>query len=262
MQTKWIKYNKRKQKSSSAISTYFTHNTYVDHKRFAITFKGREWWIVYIPIIWRYSGPCNNFYCLGHFKNVYDDDDDDDDDDERNPVVAAQKSLTHLRSRSSFRAVVVSAFDGGRAWSRCIGIGQRHVPWIVPRTTSWHSCLQLGNTICTQLTRESPRLEPLSQATRSARNKKHTRLTALCPGLPGWAGTRKVKPIWILLKQETISGSGISWTICKSAPQSRQITTPAPHRSVFYRLDALPAAQPTASKHWRHCTQRKASASN
>ena len=31
------------------------------------------------------------------------------------------------------------------------------------------------------------------------------------PGLPGWAGTRKVKPIWILLKQETVSGSGISW---------------------------------------------------
>ena len=27
------------------------------------------------------SGPCNSFYCLGHFKNVYDDDDDDDDDD-------------------------------------------------------------------------------------------------------------------------------------------------------------------------------------
>ena len=33
---------------------------------------------------------------------------------------------------------------------------------------------------------------------------------------------------------------------------SRQITMPAPHRSVFYRPDALPAAQPTASKHWRH----------
>jgi len=26
---------------------------------------------------------------------------------------------------------------------------------------------------------------------------------ALFPGLPGWAGTRKVKPIWILLKQES-----------------------------------------------------------
>ena len=70
--------------------------------------------------------------------------------------------------------------------------------------------------------------------------------------LPGWAGTRKVKPIWILLKQETASGSGISWAVCKSAPRSRQTTMPAPHHSVFYRPDALPAAHTTASKHWRH----------
>ena len=63
---------------------------------------------------------------------------------------------------------------------------------------------------------------------------------------------QKGKPIWILLKQETVSGSGISWAICKSAPRSRQITMPASHRLVFYRPDALPAAQPTASKHWRH----------
>jgi len=55
----------------------------------------------------------------------------------------------------------------------------------------------------------------------------HTRLTALFPGLPESAGTRKVKPIWILLKQETVSGSGIRWAICKSAPRSRQITMPA-----------------------------------
>ena len=48
----------------------------------------------------------------------------------------------------------------------------------------------------------------------------HTHLTALFPGLPRWAGTRKVKPIWILLKQETVP-------------------------------DALPATHPTASKHWR-----------
>jgi len=52
--------------------------------------------------------------------------------------------------------------------------------------------------------------------------RAHTRLTALCPGLPGWAGTRKVKPILILLKQETVIGSGISWAVCKSAPRSRQ----------------------------------------
>ena len=31
----------------------------------------------------------------------------------------------------------------------------------------------------------------------------HTHLfNGRCPGLPGWASTRKVKPIWILLKQE------------------------------------------------------------
>ena len=37
-----------------------------------------------------------------------------------------------------------------------------------------------------------------------------------------------------------------------TAPRSRQITMPVPHHSVFYRPDALPVAQPTASKHWRH----------
>ena len=36
-----------------------------------------------------------------------------------------------------------------------------------------------------------------------------------------------------LLKQETVSGSGISWATCKSAPRSRQITMPAPHRLPF-----------------------------
>ena len=92
---------------------------------------------------------------------------------------------------------------------------------------------------------ESARGIPILSAVNNAR------LKALCPGLPMWAGTRKVKPIWILLKQETVSGSGISWAICKSAPRSRQITTPATHHSVFYRLDALPTAQPTASKHWK-----------
>jgi len=86
----------------------------------------------------------------------------------------------------------------------------------------------------------------------AAHTHTHTRLTALFPALPRWAGTRKVKPIWILLKQETVSGSGTSWAICNLAPCSRQTTTSAPHHSVFYRPDALPAAQPTVSKHWRN----------
>ena len=46
------------------------------------------------------------------------------------------------------------------------------------------------------------------------------------------------------MKQETVSGSGISWAICKSAPRSRQITTPAPHYSVFTgRMPFLPPNQ-------------------
>ena len=73
-----------------------------------------------------------------------------------------------------------------------------------------------------------------------------THLMALFPGLPGWAGTRKVKPIWILLKQETVSGNGISRAICKSAPCTRQITTPAPHHSSFLQA-GCPSCHPTNS---------------
>ena len=40
-------------------------------------------------------------------------------------------------------------------------------------------------------------------------------------------------------KPETCEWQWHSWAICKSAPHSRKITTPAPHHSVFYRLDAL-----------------------
>jgi len=48
----------------------------------------------------------------------------------------------------------------------------------------------------------------------------------------------------MLLEQETVSGSGISWAICKSTHRSRQITTPAPHHSVFTgRMPFLPPNQ-------------------
>ena len=45
-----------------------------------------------------------------------------------------------------------------------------------------------------------------------------------------------------LLEQDIVTGSGISWAICKSAPRSRQITMPAPRHSFFYRPGALPVA--------------------
>jgi len=41
--------------------------------------------------------------------------------------------------------------------------------------------------------------------------------------------------------------SGISWAVCKSAPCSGQVTMPTPTTQFFYRLNAIPATQPTAS---------------
>ena len=91
-----------------------------------------------------------------------------------------------------------------------------------------------------------------------SRGKKTHTFNGPLSGLPGWAGTRKVKPVWILLKQETMSGSGISWAICKPAPHSRQITMPAPHHSVFYRPDALPVTQKNSVKALKaHCSREK-----
>jgi len=77
----------------------------------------------------------------------------------------------------------------------------------------------------------------------------HTHTTILWPS---WVSLQqKGKTNLDLLEKEIVSGSGISWAICKSAPWPRYITTPASHHSVFYKPDALPATQPTASKHWR-----------
>jgi len=81
---------------------------------------------------------------------------------------------------------------------------------------------------------------------------------ALFLGLLRWAGTRKAKPIWILLKQETVSVSGISWAIRKSATRSRQTTTPAPHHSVFTcRMPFLsPNQQRQSTEGKKHWTQK------
>jgi len=75
----------------------------------------------------------------------------------------------------------------------------------------------------------------------------HTHLMALFPQLPGSASTRKVKPIWILLKQETVSSSGISWAMCKSASRSRQITMPVLHHSKVFLQTGCPSCHPTNS---------------
>ena len=75
----------------------------------------------------------------------------------------------------------------------------------------------------------------------------HTRLTALYPGLPRWASTRKVKPIWILLKQETVGGSSISWAImqvCTSLQTDNHTSTPP---LLCFLQARCPSCRPTNS---------------
>ena len=73
----------------------------------------------------------------------------------------------------------------------------------------------MGVCVCVYIQGEHTRMHAHTHT--HTHTRTHTRLTALFPGLPRWAGTRKVEPIWILLKQETVSGSGISLAICKSS---------------------------------------------
>ena len=72
----------------------------------------------------------------------------------------------------------------------------------------------------------------------------HTRLTALFPGLPGWAGTRKVKPIWILLKQETVRtvASAGHMQVCTSLQTDNQART-SPLSFFTGRMPFLPPNQ-------------------
>ena len=66
----------------------------------------------------------------------------------------------------------------------------------------------------------------------------HTHTTIIRPSCISSRTTRvswhqKGKTSLDLLEQEIVSGSGISWAICKSAPWPRHITMPASHHSVF-----------------------------
>jgi len=58
------------------------------------------------------------------------------------------------------------------------------------------------------------------------------------------SGTTWVSQCLDLLEQEIVNASGISWTVCKSAPHPKQITVPASNHSVFTgRMPFLPFNQ-------------------
>jgi len=67
-----------------------------------------------------------------------------------------------------------------------------------------------------------------------------------------WAGSPKNKnlgQIWHFAVAKSIYAETVEKTICKSEPQPRNIPCQHPTTQVIYRPDALPATQPTASKH-------------
>jgi len=72
-------------------------------------------------------------------------------------------------------------------------------------------------------------------------------LSAFFPGQPGQAGTRKVKPIWILIKHKMMGWQQHQLDHMQIICTLHQSTMPAPQNS-FYRPDALPDGQPTMSK--------------
>jgi len=70
----------------------------------------------------------------------------------------------------------------------------------------------------------------------------HNRFTALFPGVPGWAGARR--ELLDFMMQGRLTKADIL-----TIRTNQCLPPPSPH--IFYRPDALPDAQPPASKHWR-----------
>ena len=96
--------------------------------------------------------------------------------------------------------------------------------WCFPCQAPWHhgiTCkkFRTGDVLLKQWAQQKIRPQEYNaQRCPRCKVRSPSSLAFNCPllGLPRWAGTRKVKPVWILLKQETVSGSGISWTVCMS----------------------------------------------
>jgi len=75
---------------------------------------------------------------------------------------------------------------------------------------------------------------------------------------------RHVKPFWDLLQRETTEVAVVTTTRPLKHTHLHLTAEKSNHHhqhtsnQMFYRQDALPAAQPTASKHWRRCKHLKA----
>jgi len=80
----------------------------------------------------------------------------------------------------------------------------------------------------------------------------HNRFTAPSPGPPGWAGVRR-EPMDFMVQGKINRGRHTDHPAGRHSIQTNQC--PPPPSPIFYRPDALPATQPTVSKHWRQLHQ-------
>ena len=89
----------------------------------------------------------------------------------------------------------------------------------------------------------------------------HTRLMALCPGLgerDDLRGPRGPLSRTTRVSRYQKGKTNMDFTEARDSEWQwhqlghMQVCMPAPHHSYFYRPEAFPAAQPTASKHIRH----------
>jgi len=127
-----------------------------------------------------------------------------------------------------------------------------HIPALTAIWVPWHFSFCSGRALDWTHRSLFPKGEPRQINDTRAGKNTHTRLTALFPGQPGWARNRKGKTN---LDFTEARDSEWHWhqlghmQVCTSLQTDDHAST---HHSVFYRPDALPAAQPTALKHWRH----------
>jgi len=84
------------------------------------------------------------------------------------------------------------------------------------------------------------------------RYKYHNRFTALFPGPSGWAGARR-EFLDFMVQGKINRGRHTDHPAGCHSIRTNQC--PPPLSPIFYRLDALPAAQPTVSKQWRQSNE-------
>jgi len=166
-------------------------------------------------------------------------------------VVTAERSADGISIYSGVQSVFPSRFRGGWACSVCTqhGILSSCCCWL-PGFAATRETVSIVDTVVS-LTLRIVLFVSDNYVSKCICTHTHTHLTALCPGLPMWAGTRKVKTN---LDFTEAKDSEWQWhqlghmRVCTSLQTENHASTPP---LSFYRPDALPAVQPTASKHWR-----------